>query len=1204
MQEKCRLFLFTSLLALAMPLSLAFNIDMTKPDVYTGEQKDFFGYKVLQFISDTDKGIIVTAPLQLNGSGGVCKVDRNQSTFCFNSEDKTNPVKHLGLSIAADSANSQFTVCSPNVAHECNENSYLSGVCYKITDQLKQISNFTPAFQECTKKTVDLVFLFDGSNSMTTDEFNNNKVFIKDIMKSLRNTSIKFAAVQFSSDPRTVFDFNDDQAGRAVGKLEKEPHMKMLTCTYKALKFVLETIFENPAVGASPDATKVLVMITDGDPSDSNSTMDIQRYVEKHIIRFVIAVKDAKLDKFTDIASKPTDKYAFKIENYKGLTGILETFQKKIFIMEGSSVARGGHMENEMSQSGSSAAFHNDTLILGSVGSKTWRGSLQELQEQKERQIEDPRMQNDSYLGYSISVGQMANTPLYFTGAPRFRHTGQVVLFKRDGTEWTVAQRLDGDQIGSYFGAELCSVDIDSDGTTDFLLVGAPMFYQPQDKREGQVYVYTVTDEIQLNIELKIAVPSVGRFGTTISSLADLNGDRLRDVAVGAPLEDENRGAVYIYLGDKCKGIRSTFSQRISAQEINPRLRLFGQAIDGGIDLGEDGLPDVVIGSQGTAVCLRSRPVVNVTTHVSFQPKVISTERFDCVAKTDEMLPMGNLTACFKMVETTKSKAGVMSLGMNISYMLNVDPMRQMYRGFFGGDNKARNLTSTFNLKDVQVCFSYNISMPKCVKDTLMPISIKLNFSQVDSERTRAVLNVDSRSQDVIEVPFEKQCAKDDTCIAELEVDFNFTTPTLLVAEENYLNVMVKLSNHGDDSYNTSLTMYYPPGLSFSMMTLTEATKQTLHSCSDLEALDKTICGISLPVYRSRSAATFHSSFYIISGYEWNDTLSMTITGRSDNTNITTNSSLTRVIPVQFEIRMVVTVKEETTTYLNFTSDDDAPKKVQVIYKISNQGWKSFPVNVSLFFPTKLEHNFEMTDYQVSVQQNKSQCSVSDVDSENCSPDKNCKAVACDTFTLEKESDTEVLLSGNVQFKDLKKHAENIAFLKRYTGDSAEVQFKSFIHVTCDRKRYVLDSRQRKSHDGFTRTSSPESSSWKDNDPTRKRSEVRVEFIIPPNQQLIIVTGVVLGVFLLIIITIIMFKLGCFKRKKYYDDQEEAAALQGDALMQPASPAPTIETEDKPEPPSEDKVLLDDVEANGISSTFDTQEALEETTEMKKINGE
>lgn len=66
---------------------------------------------------------------------------------------------------------------------------------------------------------------------------------------------------------------------------------------------------------------------------------------------------------------------------------------------------------------------------------------------------------------------------------------------------------------------------------------------------------------MQLKSEVKLSVSSMGRFGTSITSVADLNGDGLRDIAVGAPLEDENRGAVYIFLGDGQKGIRSTFSQ-------------------------------------------------------------------------------------------------------------------------------------------------------------------------------------------------------------------------------------------------------------------------------------------------------------------------------------------------------------------------------------------------------------------------------------------------------------------------------------------------------------------------------------------------------------------------------------------------------------------------------------------------------------------
>lgn len=37
--------------------------------------------------------------------------------------------------------------------------------------------------------------------------------------------------------------------------------------------------------------------------------------------------------------------------------------------------------------------------------------------------------------------------------------------------------------------------------------------------------------------------------------------------------------------------------------------------------------------------------------------------------------------------------------------------------------------------------------------------------------------------------------------------------------------------------------------------------------------------------------------------------------------------------------------------------------------QINNPGWKAFPVNVSLHFPTKLEHNFEMKNYHVFVEQ-------------------------------------------------------------------------------------------------------------------------------------------------------------------------------------------------------------------------------------------
>lgn len=42
-------------------------------------------------------------------------------------------------------------------------------------------------------------------------------------------------------------------------------------------------------------------------------------------------------------------------------------------------------------------------------------------------------------------------------------------------------------QIGSYFGASLCSVDVDRDGSSNLVLIGAPHYYEST--REGQVSV-------------------------------------------------------------------------------------------------------------------------------------------------------------------------------------------------------------------------------------------------------------------------------------------------------------------------------------------------------------------------------------------------------------------------------------------------------------------------------------------------------------------------------------------------------------------------------------------------------------------------------------------------------------------------------------------------------------------------------------------
>ena len=51
------------------------------------------------------------------------------------------------------------------------------------------------------------------------------------------------------------------------------------------------------------------------------------------------------------------------------------------------------------------------------------------------------------------------------------------------------------------------------------------------------------------------------RFGSSLAVLPDLNADNLREVAVGAPLENGGQGSIYIFHGKEGSRVSSTYSQ-------------------------------------------------------------------------------------------------------------------------------------------------------------------------------------------------------------------------------------------------------------------------------------------------------------------------------------------------------------------------------------------------------------------------------------------------------------------------------------------------------------------------------------------------------------------------------------------------------------------------------------------------------------------
>jgi hypothetical protein len=87
--------------------------------------------------------------------------------------------------------------------------------------------------------------------------------------------------------------------------------------------------------------------------------------------------------------------------------------------------------------------------------------------------------------------------------------------------------------------------------------------------------------------------------GHTVRAVGDVDGDGLEDVAVGATGRDVSKGAVYVIRGPDLDGnddIRNVALLTIGGETSNDRL---GAAIAGAADLSGDGVFDLVVGASG-----------------------------------------------------------------------------------------------------------------------------------------------------------------------------------------------------------------------------------------------------------------------------------------------------------------------------------------------------------------------------------------------------------------------------------------------------------------------------------------------------------------------------------------------------------------------------------------------------------------------------
>uniref|UniRef100_A0A803Y5D4 VWFA domain-containing protein n=1 Tax=Meleagris gallopavo TaxID=9103 RepID=A0A803Y5D4_MELGA len=605
----------------------AYNVGLLKAKIFSGPSREQFGYAVQQFINEQGKWLLVGSPWSgypANRTGDIyacpvgtpkttCKKLNLQALINIPNVTEIKEDMNLGLTLIQNSKTGGFLTCGPLWAQQCGSQYYATGVCSEISPSFQILRSFSPAIQKCSS-VIDIVVVCDESNSIYP--WDAVRAFLKKFVQGLDIgiNKTQVGLIQYANNPRVVFKLNEYRTKDDVVNATEKTFQQGgdLTNTFKAIDYARQHAFSAES-GGRPTATKVMVVVTDGESHDgSNLKTVIGRCNEDNITRFGIAVLgylirnelDTKnlIKEIKGIASHPTEKYFFNVSSEAALLEEAGTLGERIFSIEGTD--QGDTFQMEMSQVGFSAYFSQkkDVLLLGAVGAYDWSGTV--VQESSNRVTTFPSnvfekilqdRNHSSYLGYTVNSASTPGGVLYIAGQPRYNHTGQVIIYKMEGREVQVLQRLKGEQIGSYFGGVITTIDINRDSFTDLLLVGAPTYMGTEKEEQGKVYVYALN-----KVRIVFNEPCGARFGTAIAAVKDLNLDGYNDIVIGSPLEDDHRGAVYIYHG-RGNTISKKYTQRIASGGDGEKVKFFGQSVHGEMDLNDDGLIDVTIGGLGGA---------------------------------------------------------------------------------------------------------------------------------------------------------------------------------------------------------------------------------------------------------------------------------------------------------------------------------------------------------------------------------------------------------------------------------------------------------------------------------------------------------------------------------------------------------------------------------------------------------------------------
>ncbi|NXN38573.1 ITA11 protein, partial [Rhinoptilus africanus] len=775
-------------------------------------------------------------------------------------------------------------------------------MCSRVNSNFRFSKTVAPALQRC-QTYMDIIIVLDGSNSIYP--WVEVQHFLINILKKfyIGPGQIQVGVVQYGEDVVHEFHLNDYRSVKDVVAAASHIEQRGGTETRTAygIEFARSEAFQK---GGRKGAKRVMIVITDGESHDSPDLEKVIEDSEKdNVTRYAVAVlgyynrrginPEAFLNEIKFIASDPDDKHFFNVTDEAALKDIVDALGERIFSLEGTNkneISFG----LEMSQTGFSSHVVEDGILLGAVGAYDWNGAVLKetssgkvipLRESYLQEFPEELKNHGAYLGYTVSsVISTDHERIYVAGAPRFNHTGKVIIFSmHNNRNLTIHQALKGEQIGSYYGSEINSLDVNGDGITDVLLVGAPMYFS-EGRERGKVYVYTLRENRFVSSGALVDLQSYqnSRFGSCIAAVPDLNQDSYNDLVVGAPLEDEHQGAIYIFLGFK-ETILKKYKQRIAAADLAPGLMYFGCSIHGQLDLNEDGLVDLAIGSLGNAVLLWSRSVVQINASIRFEPSKINIFTKDCKRNGKDATCM----SAFVCFTTVFLSAHFQTASLALRYNATIDERRYTPRAHLDESGERHTQKGLVLLAGQEHCDRLQFHVLDTA-DYVKPVTFSIDY-ELEHPENGPMLDDSWPTSLKVSVPFWNGCNEDEHCVPDLVLDARSDVPSAMefcrralrrappdcsafslsfdasvfVIESGRRRVAVEaaLENRGENAYSTVLNISFSRNLQFASLIPKDDTDINIDCMTEDKHPNKKVCNVSYPFFRAKAKVAFRLDF-------------------------------------------------------------------------------------------------------------------------------------------------------------------------------------------------------------------------------------------------------------------------------------------------------------------------------------------------------